>query len=483
MTATGRPVFLLAGDRLGVRDLGPGLQGEDVRQLEDALHRMAFDPGPIDGSYDGATEAAVTKWYEASGFAPFESTEEQLATIRSREADLAAARVDLANADDNAAAVEGDLAAARSAQADAVATQSASPAAVAAALAEADANNQAAAVDVTAKQAALDQLLADPDANPHDVTVARAELASAQANAESVRLAGERQVTEANVAATQADNAVAAAGAAVQSAQTRLTVAQSLTGAQSAVAGLAAQEADLERRKAGVQVPADEIVFAPRVPLRVSETLVAAGDKLEGSIMKATDAVVAIDGALPLADASLVHSDMRVDIDEPDLGISATGTVTQVAQTPGTNGVDGFHIWFEIVVDGAPPNLVGVAVRLTVPVESSRGDVLAVPISAVSMTADGSSRVERDDGGGHTTFVQVKPGLSAAGYVEITPVQGSLKPGDLVVVGAKDTGGAATGGGGGSGSTTTSTTVAGTPGAPGATTTTTPGETTGTSGG
>ena len=151
--------------------------------------------------------------------------------------------------------------------------------------------------------------------------------------------------------------------------------------------------------------------------------------------MKATDAVVAIDGSLALADASVVHVGMPVSIDEPDLGISATGTISQIAQTPGTNGVDGFHIWFEVIVDGSPPNLVGVSLRLTVAVESSQGQVLAVPTSAVSLAADGTSRVQRDDGHGRITSVQVQPGLTAAGYVQITPVQGTLRPGDLVVVG------------------------------------------------
>jgi len=435
MTATGRPVFLLAGDRLGVRDLGPGLQGEDVRQLEQALARLGFDPGAVDGVYDAATEAAVARWYEAAGYAPFRTTEEQLAAIRAREADLATAGVDLVNADDNAATMDAELAAARSAHADALATQAASPAAVAAAQAAAAADDQAAQVEVTARSAALDELLADPDATPNAIAVARAELSSAQAAATSVHLAGEKTVADANVAAAEAANAVATTDAAVRAGEQRVAIARSLTGAQGTVVDLAAQEADLARRKAGVQVPADEVVFVPRVPVRVSEVLVAPGDKLEGSIMKATDAVVAVDGALPLADASLVHAGMPVRIDEPDLGIAGTGTISQVAQTPGTNGMDGFHIWFEVVVDGAPPNVVGVAVRLTVSVGSSQGEVLAVPLSAVSLAADGSSRVQRDEGHGRTTSVRVQPGLSAAGYVEVTPLGGSLAAGDLVAVG------------------------------------------------
>jgi hypothetical protein len=447
MTATGRPVFLLAGDRLGVRDLGPGLQGEDVRQLEQALARLGFDPAPVDGVYDAGTEAAVARWYEGAGYAPFRATEDQLATIRSRESDLAAARVEQTNAADSAATAGGDLAAAQAAHADALATQAASPAAVAAAQAQAAADYQAAQADVASRTAALDELLAAPDSTPGAIAAGRADLATAQASAESVRLAGDKAVADANAAAVQADDAVASTDAAVRTAQQRVAIAQSSTSARGAVADLAAQAADLERRKAGVQVPADEVVFVPRVPVRVSEQLVQPGDKLEGSVMKATDAVVAIDGSLALADASLVHVGMPVSIDEPDLGISATGTISQMAQTPGTNGVDGFHIWFEVIVDGSPPNLVGVSLRLTVAVESSQGQVLAVPTSAVSLAADGTSRVQRDDGRGRITSVQVQPGLTAAGFVQVTPLQGTLRPGDLVVVGVQGGGAGSSGGG------------------------------------
>ncbi len=125
---------------------------------------------------------------------------------------------------------------------------------------------------------------------------------------------------------------------------------------------------------------------------------------------------------------------MKAVIDEPDLGIDETGVVSQVAEQPGTNDVDGFHVYFEVTVDGAPPALVGASVRITVPVESTEGPVLSVPVSAVSLAADGSSRVQRSTDAG-LEFVTVEPGLSAGGFVQVTPTDGTLEPGDLVVVG------------------------------------------------
>ena len=70
--------------------------------------------------------------------------------------------------------------------------------------------------------------------------------------------------------------------------------------------------------------------------------------------------------------------------------------------------------------------------RLTVPFKSTRKAQLVVPLSAVSLGPDGASRVQRSDGG-TLRFVPVEPGLSADGYVAVTP-DGPLAVGDLVVV-------------------------------------------------
>ena len=54
--------------------------------------------------------------------------------------------------------------------------------------------------------------------------------------------------------------------------------------------------------------------------------------------------------------------------------------------------------------------------------------------SALSLAADGSSRVQVQDGA-QLRYVVVKPGLAADGFVEVTPSEGKLEPGQLVVVG------------------------------------------------
>ena len=74
-------------------------------------------------------------------------------------------------------------------------------------------------------------------------------------------------------------------------------------------------------------------------------------------------------------------------------------------------------------------------VRVTIPVKSTHGKVLAVPVAALSAGPDGSSRVEvlRD---GKVELIPVTVGLSADGYAQVTPVgRAKLSEGDQVVVG------------------------------------------------
>jgi len=107
-----------------------------------------------------------------------------------------------------------------------------------------------------------------------------------------------------------------------------------------------------------------------------------------------------------------------------------------VASRPGTLGVDGYHCYLGIRVDSTPIKLDGFSVRLTIPIGTTKGAVIAVPVSALSLAADGTSRVQVERGG-NLEYVTVQPGLSVGGYVEVTADDGRLTPGQLVVVGYK----------------------------------------------
>jgi hypothetical protein len=200
----------------------------------------------------------------------------------------------------------------------------------------------------------------------------------------------------------------------------------------------------------GVQVPANEILFFPTLPLRVDTVRAKRGATVQGPVMTVTNSRLAIDSSLSISDAKLVRPGNSVRIEEPELGINARGHVSRVADKPGTNRVDPTRVYFEVVPSAAPVSLVGASVKLTIAVRSTHGPVLAVPASALSLGGDGSTRLQVRRAG-RTHIVTVVPGLAAAGLVEVRPTAGQrLAPGDLVVVGTRGSGRAAGGGGAGS---------------------------------
>ncbi|MGH9004712.1 MAG: peptidoglycan-binding domain-containing protein, partial [Acidimicrobiia bacterium] len=190
LTISGRPVFLFDGARPAHRDLGPGMSGEDILQLEQGLKAAGFDPGAVDGTYDQTTGHAVASLYGHHGAHPVVATETQLARARPAESEL--------------------------------------------------------------------------------------------------------------VAGTRAHS--------------------------------------------GVQLPADEVVFVPSAPVRVSELLAGPGAPPDGALLKVTGSQVVIDGSVPIEHAPLLKAGSPVVIDEPALGINASGRLTRVADRPGTDGADAFHV-------------------------------------------------------------------------------------------------------------------------------------------
>lgn len=392
LTASGRPVFVLQGAIPVYRDLTPGSSGPDVQQVEAALQRLGFDPGVVDGVYDEQTSAAVAAWYTDAGWSPFAATTAQRTALVELETALAVARNQQAAA------------------ADAVA---AAPLAVAAARANAESARQAAAAVVEQKRTIHATIKNDPTATSAARANAEAELAAAEAAVHAAEVAGE-------VAIQAALNAQKAAKREAVVAATTVTRLET--------------EHSLAQQQAGVKIPADELVFLPTLPVRVEQVTGTIGAAAGGQLLQVTNHQLVIDGALPLDEAALVKPGMTVMIDEPDLGIKATGLVTRVAGAPGTDGVDGYHIYFETQVSETEMTLEGVSLRLTIPVESTDGAVTVAPLSALSLTAEGHSIIQVEQGGALTTM-RVEPGLSTDGFVAVTPLDGALAPGQLVVIG------------------------------------------------
>ena len=229
----------------------------------------------------------------------------------------------------------------------------------------------------------------------------------------------------------------------LQNARVRALTTPQGTRTLEAIAAAGAAEARRTRAvvdrlasRAGIHVPADEVVFLSDLPVRVDEVKAKRGSTLAGAVMTVTSSRLVVDSSLTAADAKLVRVGDRVTIDEQELGITVTGRVAQVETTPGTRRVDPSRFYFSVVPTSRARGLVGASVRLTIAVKSTRGAVLAVPVSALSVGGDGSSRIEVRSGG-RTSLVTVVPGLAAEGYAEIRPAPGEqLKEGDLVIVGA-----------------------------------------------
>jgi len=217
------------------------------------------------------------------------------------------------------------------------------------------------------------------------------------------------------------------------------------TRAMRAIAVAAAQEerrtrAEVQRLASGnrVQVPANEVLFFPTLPLRIDAVKAKRGSAVSGAVMSVTNSRLAIDSSLTVSDAKLVHAGDPVAIEDQDLGIKLHGTVGRVADTPGTNHVDPSRFYLAVTPQGTGSvSLVGASVKLTVAVKSTKGAVLTVPVSALSLGGNGNARVQVSRQR-RTSFVQVVPGLAANGVAEVRPiVKGQLAPGDLVVVGTR----------------------------------------------
>jgi len=465
LAASGRPLFVLQGRVPAYRDLAPGIAGADVHQLEEGLKRLGFDPGPVDGLYDQRTSAAVAKLYASRKWEPFGPTRDQLAALYALERDwgdadkarlaaaAAAAAATLAvasaraTAEHNVRAAEADLAA-KKADWRRLTAENGAPLAVASERAKAEHADTAAAADVAAQVADRAIIVLDPRQTETARAAADAKLAVARAAAEKIKLEGKLAILAAEREAKLAAEQLALSEAAVRSARLEGERAvQAALDAQkvaaldarltAARAGRLGADLDAARRKLGIQVPIDEIVFVPALPARVEEVTAVVGAAASGAILSVTDYQLAVDSALALDAAPLVRPGMPVEIDEQALGVKARGIVEQVAATPGTRGVDGYHFYLEVRVVESQARLEGVSLRLTIPVESTKGAVLAVPTSALALAADGSSRIQVQRANGALEYVVVKPGLAADGYVEVTPPDGALAPGQLVVVGYK----------------------------------------------
>ena len=409
----GRPVLVLPGGLPTYRTLGLGVSGPDVLQLKAALGALGIGVGDATSDvYDTATAAGVAELYRRAGYPvppPSDEASEAVTAaeraVRSGEAEVSAA--------------EGALAAAGGGSGGA----------------------QVAAADAAVRSA------------ERAVTVAQVELDSCAAEGCTSGESARRQaaVDDARDAVGVAQAERAALDAAPDTSGERA----SLTAARDGLAD--AREALQDAREdTVVALPASEVVFLETLPRRVDAVSVRRGGTVEGSVMSVSGATLQVVATADRADAGLlaVGATGTAVLDDQEFGVTVSaidaGTAGGGAAGGGSEGSeegsgDGASATGRSTVTLLPGELTpeqvaalqGANVRVRIPVSSTAGSVLAVPLAALTAGPGGESRVEVMGEDGTTALVEVETGLAAGGYVEVSPAGGSaLAEGDLVVIGA-----------------------------------------------
>ena len=174
------------------------------------------------------------------------------------------------------------------------------------------------------------------------LAVAQAELTAANAALAALEAPVPGAATaELQRAVTVADIEVRTASQAVSLAERQVSVLSTRDGSTGAALwGV--------NERLGVQVPADELLFFPTLPRRIDEVTVKVGDEITGPVMTVSNLQLAVDGAVSANDAELIRVGAPATIVQPELAITTTGQVTQIADTPGTNGVDPQRFYLEV---------------------------------------------------------------------------------------------------------------------------------------
>lgn len=382
MEISGRPVIVLPGELPAYRTLSIGASGPDVKQLRAALLAVGIDAGDQKSDvFDQALADAVGQLYKDVGFSAPTGDEAAQESYRGAQESVTSAEQGVTTA-------------------------------------------EKALNDAGADPSRVDQLQAD-----NAVNSAQAALDAAKADAarkgEVAELQGNLDVAIAQRDQLWADKDLSAEQAGVDSAYTTLERAKE----------------DLERARQAIQpsLPSSEVLYLTQLPRRVDDVAVKRGATVSGAVMTVSGANVRLTGGAAEADAKLLAEGDAASFDLPD-GKAVTAKITKI--TPGESG----KRWTillepaELTADQITA-VQGQNVRVKIPVGATKGDVLAVPLAALTAGPGGESRVEvvdsdpRDGKEAETHLVVVKTGLSAGGFVEVTPTKGELKKDDLVVIG------------------------------------------------
>lgn len=424
----GRPVVVLPGDLPVIRTLTIGMKGPDVLQLKQALASLGYDIANKESNeFDAGTANAIAALYNKLGYSAPTGGEEAQELLRTAQEGVRGSETALEQAKAGVTQAKDALSRAQ--------------------------NQEQRSVIVAAE---------------NGVREAERQLKAARNNSESSRLDIARLEDEVKLAKVQLDEAkqppdVSGEREAVKSAE------QAVTEAERALKD-AKEQLTQAQRGMMARMPAEEVMYLSNLPRRVDQVNVARGEVLSGSAMSVSGATLQIKGTAAAQDAQLLKEGMEASFQAPD-GTTLKATVAKVAPPgrggsssdngdddgsgegdgegttggesgEGTTGGSGAGRWDVELVPGeltaAQIDMLRMTnVRVSMAVASTEGEVLAVPVAAVSAGTGGESRVELTPANptDEPIVVPVTTGLSAEGYVEISSDDERIAAGTRVVVG------------------------------------------------
>ncbi|MET9854445.1 hypothetical protein ABZY57_16040 [Streptomyces sp. NPDC006450] len=391
LEVSGRPVIALRGTLPAYRDLKPGSEGGDVAQLQQALARLGHATGADGaGRFGEGTKAALSALYASAGYDPLPALPDGNAAVT--DARKAVTSAERAVEDARDAADRAGKAASASPPAAPSPAQPTSPSPSPSPSASASAGARG----------------ADPRA-----VDGKGSGGDPEADLKALRKQVERAKEDLNSARAQLVQALAAAGP---------------------------------------MVPVAEVVFLSSFPARVDSIASKVGAQVSGKVLTVSAGDLVVNGYLQEYQKGLVQPGRQVEIVSEVTGAAAAASVVSVADTlgqqqpaTGTGQPDdqqpaGPKGYLMVVQPKAPldPRLAGQDVRLTIEAASTGGEVLVVPVSAISAAVDGRTYVTVLAADGTRRRVRVTTGTTGDGHVEVRPAEGDrLAEGERAVVGVR----------------------------------------------
>lgn len=199
----------------------------------------------------------------------------------------------------------------------------------------------------------------------------------------------------------------------------------------------------------GPTVPMGEVAFIPIQPVRILSAVtvlgaiktVVSGDATggeESSLVTVSAGTLVVSSAVNIADDALVRVGMAVELIDEGTSSTYTGVIATIADRP-TLDLTGVMSRLAMVLpdEPLPASVVAHDLRVVVTSAASDGEVLVVPVAAVSTDTRGDLTVSvLDPDSPEPRVVVVSVGLTADGFAAVTPTTPELLvEGDLVVVG------------------------------------------------